>query len=746
MEAVFKLAAIYSVVDKMTGPVKKMAGTVMSFEKMLNAGRGMKNFGARMSVEAGIISATVGQVKNSVLSMLAPYAAVEDAIAKLRTVTTSAHGSMDDALRATKKAALDWSESHMDSAVNFIEATTAMGSAGLNSVQAIAGTRAALAAARANMGEVGESAELLATLYNNMGDKARDAGMEMNGLADILTVTMQAFQIKNLGALGEGFKYAVSAAKPFGITVAEMSTVVGSLNNLGLTGGQAGTAFAATVNQMNAASKQLGFSIAKTADGGMDFIGTLQNIKDKYGGFREMTADQQEAFKKAFGLEGLRAIALMLDKTGDLKTALNDITNSAGATAAAMGTIEGTTSANAVKAMNQLQRLKIEFGEQLLGNKAVMEEILPGFIAAVKWLGNLATGFMQAHPAMSKTIVVVGAMGIGLAALVAPIMMVVGAFASGVGNIIIAITRLGQGIKWLGTTITSQSFGAKFIALKASMTGAFNTGYAAVMRCAAGMKAFALSVLRSAAAMATAAAQGIKSFVLGLVGMARQAIVTAATALPPLIASVWAFTAALLANPMTWVVLGIMALIAAIALCVIYWDDIKAAASSAWAYISSAASNALKWIEGGINGALNWLSSLLPEFMRSGSALWEAFGAGIKAAVFGPVGAVLDGLSMIRNLLPFSDAKAGPLSRLTENGRRLMATVGEGVKIEAPKLSDTVGRALDFSGRFHEGRGQEGADGRQIVVQGNVIIQVEKMDSPEGFAAAFNSLAMQLGG
>lgn len=37
------------------------------------------------------------------------------------------------------------------------------------------------------------------------------------------------------------------------------------------------------------------------------------------------------------------------------------------------------------------------------------------------------------------------------------------------------------------------------------------------------------------------------------------------------------FNATLLANPITWVVVGIMALIAAIALCVTYWDEIKAA-------------------------------------------------------------------------------------------------------------------------------------------------------------------------
>ena len=40
--------------------------------------------------------------------------------------------------------------------------------------------------------------------------------------------------------------------------------------------------------------------------------------------------------------------------------------------------------------------------------------------------------------------------------------------------------------------------------------------------------------------------------------------------------SVWGFTAALLANPVTWVVVGIVALIGAIGAAIYYWDEIKA--------------------------------------------------------------------------------------------------------------------------------------------------------------------------
>ena len=48
----------------------------------------------------------------------------------------------------------------------------------------------------------------------------------------------------------------------------------------------------------------------------------------------------------------------------------------------------------------------------------------------------------------------------------------------------------------------------------------------------------------------------------------------------------WAANAAMLANPYTWIVIGIVAVIAAIALCIIYWDEIKATILEWWAVIS----------------------------------------------------------------------------------------------------------------------------------------------------------------
>lgn len=53
------------------------------------------------------------------------------------------------------------------------------------------------------------------------------------------------------------------------------------------------------------------------------------------------------------------------------------------------------------------------------------------------------------------------------------------------------------------------------------------------------------------------------------------------------ISATWAFTAALLANPMTWVVIGIVALIAAIVLLVKNWDAVSAAIKKTWEVVKT---------------------------------------------------------------------------------------------------------------------------------------------------------------
>ena len=234
-------------------------------------------------------------------------------------------------------------------------------------------------------------------------------------------------------------------------------------------------------------------------------------------------------------------------------------------------------------------------------------------------------------------------------------------------------------------------------------------------------------------------------------------------ALTPLISSVWSFTAALLANPVTWIVIGIVALIAALVL--LYnkceWfrnavnaiidffkeklgaalevasaifsgignvigsvmnaakatvsqnlDNMRSAYEAHGGGIRGAAAAAVEGVKGiytagftfldnltggrlsairdkfvgfvtniasgvserftavktafsnGITAIKNTVTGAVTWFFESGKRVVTTFANGIKSAFTGAVDAVKGGLQRIRNMLPFSDAKEGPLSTL----------------------------------------------------------------------------------
>ena len=315
-------------------------------------------------------------------------------------------------------------------------------------------------------------------------------------------------------------------------------------------------------------------------------------------------------------------------------------------------------------------------------------------------------------------------------------------------------------------------------------------------------------------------------------------------ALTPLIASVWSFTAALLANPVTWIVIGIVALIAALVL--LYnkceWfrngvnaiidffkeklgaalevvtsifsgignvigsvmgaakatvsqnlDNMRSAYESHGGGIRGAAAAAIEGVKGiytagfsfldnltggklteiknkfitsvsniasgvaerftavktaftnGINAAKNTVTGAVSWFFDSGKKVISTFANGIKSAFTGAVDAVKGGLQKIRNLLPFSDAKEGPLSTLTLSGQRTMTTYAHGLELaqDAPaqamekglsgakatlerepakkvNLTDTSGGKEDKQG----GGSGEGSSGKQVIIQ-KLLIPVD---------------------
>ena len=693
MDQVMKLSIMYTVIDKATEPIRKLKNTLTNFEKIAQNGRGMQEWGTRLGMTAAVVSATSDKMNGYVSSLKQPYMEVEDALLALQTVTTSSYGDMQKSMQMTQKSAIEWSKKHRDSAAQYIQTTYQMASAGLNDVQAIAATETAMRTARATMGDSAEAAGLIAVAYNNMGDKSKDAQKEIGKLGDIITKTQQAFQIKNLNQLSEGLKYAIPTALQFGQSFEEINVAVGALNNAGLTGGQAGTAYAAAMGQMNKASSELGFEIARSASGGIDFIATLENINNTYGSFKDMAPEVQEAFKAAFGDEGLRTISLLAGKTADMRKQMDAVHGSLGAAAEAQGIMESSQSSKMQIAANKLNAVKINFAEKLVESGTVANTIIPKFADLVAWVGDMAIAFAEANPNLTAMIMFVFMLTAGILAIGAPLLMAVSGIVAFGGTCVSTYATIGDGIGRVRDTIRAADIGGQAKSISDAVGSGIGKARRTLVEGALAAKNFGLQMAAAGKAAAISAAGGIKKAVIGMANMARQAVITAVTALPGLIASTWAWTAALLANPVTWIVI---ALVAAIALCIYYWDDLKAAAISAWDWIVAAATDGVNAYLGIWQSLIDWVVNMGATFFNSGAALWDAFTQGIASKLSGPAEMVKAGLQYVRNMLPFSDAKEGPLSQLTKSGRAIMTTIASGVPQGYGLLQAAV--ATGFSG------------------------------------------------
>ena len=137
--------------------------------------------------------------------------------------------------------------------------------------------------------------------------------------------------------------------------------------------------------------------------------------------------------------------------------------------------------------------------------------------------------------------------------------------------------------------------------------------------------------------------------------------------------------------------------------------------ASGFAFLDNITKGKLTSVKTTITNKMNqiktFLAGLPAQFRQSGAKIMETFTAGIKSAVNKPIEAVKGALQRVRNLLPFSDAKEGPLSRLTLSGRKVFMTMAEGMEQAKNLPRDTINDGL------HRAEEEISQDGRTLSEQ-----------------------------
>lgn len=372
-----------------------------------------------------------------------------------------------------------------------------------------------------------------------------------------------------------------------------------------------------------------------------------------------------------------------------------------------------------------------------------------------------------------------------------------GQISSGVGPLTTLVSWLADGVEWLARFTAEHPKVAQYIGTFALLATAIGAVGGMIVAASSVLKMWTILNFYSALASGAAtSASGAYALGLKAVGVSMLAATKAA----------WGFAVALMANPLTWIVLGVVALIAGIALLIIHWDKVKAAGGAALTWIRERWSSAPGWLRGllavlfvvltgglGIivilaakhwdkivaygTAAWRWIANVWDAGITAFVALWERLSSGATIAFetvtglwnrlpgwaqglivllspliglplliasnwaqfkgivtdllagnfdaawvrikslaqkagLGFVTAFLEGMfkgagqllggvkflfEQVDKFLPHSDAKMGPLSRLTQAGRALTGTLALGMVAATPTLvraTDDMARSI----------------------------------------------------
>lgn len=101
----------------------------------------------------------------------------------------------------------------------------------------------------------------------------------------------------------------------------------------------------------------------------------------------------------------------------------------------------------------------------------------------------------------------------------------------------------------------------------------------------------------------------------------------------------------------------------------------------------------VEWLRSGFNAVMDYLGGI--NLFESGAKIIGTLVDGIKSKYTALKGAVSSVFSSASSLLPHSDAREGPFSRLTDSGRAILTTLGQGIAGAAPGFKRSLATAME---------------------------------------------------
>ena len=506
------------------------------------------------------------------------------------------------------------------------------------------------------------------TAFKMSQDEVRALSDQINYLSNVTASDTTALSeiVTRVGALGDVAGLSASSIVAIGTTMASVG--VGSevaatgIKNfmLSMVAGEA-----ATKSQQEAYAK-LGLDSKKISqDMQKDSEATI--IKVLEGVSKLNKAEQATTLQQLFGKESIGAIAPLLNNLDELRKNLNAV----GDANKYAGSMQKEFEARNATAANTLQLTKNRVAEVGISIGAIL---LPGLNKALEVINPLI-GKVADFANENKTLVgVVGGLVFGLAALKIASLSLGYAWTFVTGGALI-LKKAYLAVRY--STILATASTKAFVAVQWLLNGALKG--AMWLANVAGMIIYKTTMIAlRAATIAFTATKWLMNAALAAAGWTLRvagiiAYQTALLALRGVTAAMtagqWLMNAAMTANPIGLIIVAIGALIAAGVALYMHWDTVKAKFVEVWESIKA------------------WFSSI--SLYDSGMKMLQTLADGIKAAAYAPVEAISGALGKVREYLPFSDAKVGPLSQLTLSGQKVIDTLREGMLMASP-LTDAA--------------------------------------------------------
>ncbi|MCF4973167.1 MULTISPECIES: phage tail tape measure protein [Pseudomonas] len=521
----------------------------------------------------------------AITQSLEPALEMNRALGEVRSLSVA-----EDALNALNRKSLEFSVAYGENARDFVASAYHIEGAikGLVGNQLATFTNASDVLAKATKADAGTMGTYVGTMYNLFKGQA-DAmgkGQWVETLAGQTATAVQLFRTSG-EQIGEAFKSAGGLASTAGVSLAEQMAVLGTLGST-MDGGEAGGLYKSFFENVSGASEKLGMSFVDQQGKLLPMMNILDKLKGKFGDLSIEANGKQ--LRDAFGGEAARLITNLMGDTSRLKNGMEQL-----------GNVRGLENAERMaKAMVDpwqqfgaaVQALRIAFGQSLIPILAPLMDRLVG-------IASTLTRWTQLFPNITRVIGIATLVVFGIIAAMSLLTLTVGM----------------SKMVWLGLVTV--------------------------------WKVLTMAGLRSIAMFLYHTVMVI-GFVAGLVLMvAWMGLVKGAMLLWQ--GAIWLVNTALLANPVTWIVIGIVALVAAVAAAIIYWDQWTSALLN---------SEAFKWVSGQLTALSEWFDSM-GGWSSMASAAWDGIVNIFKQAINGLI-EMLNKIPGVNIEAAFGDMPAAP--------------------------------------------------------------------------------------